>query len=157
MERQDWGKNQLITVGDNDPRVTKVGYTLRRLKLDELPQFINVLKGDMSLVGPRPLVRQQVEIYPDLYAPIFAVRPGITSPASIYFRNENALLGKADDPEAYFREVIMPKKIALNIEYVNNHSLWGDKATLEDNLPNSIQEITYLIHLFSIPKERKIE
>ncbi|MBB6276401.1 sugar transferase [Porphyromonas circumdentaria] len=126
MGCQDWGKDQLITVGDDDPRITRAGYVLRRLKLDELPQLINVLKGDMSLVGPRPLVRQQVELYPDLYAPILSVRPGITSNASIYFRDENALLGKAEDPEAYFRDVVMPKKIELNLQYVQNRSMWGD-------------------------------
>lgn len=126
MECQDWGKDQLLTVGDNDPRITKAGYILRKMKIDELPQLINVLKGDMSLVGPRPLVRQQVELYPDLYAPILSVRPGITSDASIYFRDENALLGQVENPEEYFREVIMPKKIELNLHYVEHRSMCGD-------------------------------
>lgn len=130
MEYQDWGKDQLLTVGDNDPRITKAGYVLRRMKIDELPQLINVLKGDMSLVGPRPLVRQQVELYPKLYEPILSVRPGITSEASIYFRDENALLGSVEDPETYFREVIMPKKIELNLQYVKNRSMMGDLKLL---------------------------
>lgn len=130
MEYQDWGKDQLLTVGDNDPRITKAGYVLRRMKIDELPQLINVLKGDMSLVGPRPLVRQQVELYPKLYEPILSVRPGITSEASIYFRDENALLGSVKDPETYFREVIMPKKIELNLQYVKNRSMMGDLKLL---------------------------
>ncbi len=100
------------------------------MKIDELPQLINVLKGDMSLVGPRPLVRQQVELYPKLYEPILSVRPGITSEASIYFRDENALLGSVEDPETYFREVIMPKKIELNLQYVKNRSMMGDLKLL---------------------------
>ena len=130
MHHQDWGKDQLLTVGDNDPRITRLGRWLRQLKIDEIPQLINVLKGDMSLVGPRPLVRQQVELYPDLYLPILAVRPGITSPASIYFRHENALLGEQECPEVYFKEVIMPKKIELNLEYVKHNSFIGDVKIL---------------------------
>lgn len=130
MQHQDWSKNQLITVGDDDPRITRLGRRLRLLKIDEFPQLINVLKGDMSLVGPRPLVRQQVELYPDLYLPILAVRPGITSPASIYFRHESAILGEQEYPEKYFKEVIMPKKIELNLEYVAHHSFFGDLKIL---------------------------
>ncbi len=126
MSDQRWKDDQLITVGENDSRITRAGYYLRKFKLDELPQLYNVLIGDMSLVGPRPLVRQQVEIYPELYSKIFEVRPGITCEASIRFRNEDYLLGQAEDPERYFAEVLMPEKIRLNLAYVENHSLWGD-------------------------------
>lgn len=126
MRSQTWVKGQLITVGEEDPRITRIGRFIRHYKIDELPQLYNVLRGDMSFVGPRPLVRQQVELYPDLYEPILTVRPGITGIASIYFRNENAILGMVDDPERYFKEVIMPKKIALNMEYVQHHTFWGD-------------------------------
>lgn len=119
-------ENSHITMGKEDPRITKMGKWLRKTKIDELPQLWNVLIGEMSLVGPRPLVREQVEMYYERYKPIFSVRPGLTGNASIYFRNESALLSRAEDPEKYFREVIMPKKIDLNLEYVRNHSVWGD-------------------------------
>lgn len=126
MTHQKWEEGQLFTVGNKDPRVTKSGYYLRKYKIDELPQLINVLKGDMSLVGPRPLVRQQVEIYFEDYLPILQIRPGITSEASLLFHNEDELLGASDDPETLFKEVLLPKKIALNMEYVNHHTFCGD-------------------------------
>lgn len=119
-------KKGLITVGGRDPRVTRSGYYIRKYKLDELPQLINVFIGDMSLVGPRPEVRKYVNLYTKEQMHVLDVRPGITDMASICYRNENELLEKADDPETYYREVIMQDKLRINLEYVRNHSLLGD-------------------------------
>ena len=111
-------------------RVTRVGKILRKTKLDELPQLWNVMVGDMSLVGPRPEVRKWVEAYPDRWAKVLAFRPGITDPASIEFRNEEELLAAAPDPETYYREVILPRKLDLYEEYVETRSFWGDVGIL---------------------------
>jgi len=111
-------------------RVTRVGKLLRKTKLDELPQLWNVLVGDMSLVGPRPEVRKWVEIYPDRWAKVLAVRPGITDPASIEFRNEEELLAAAPDPETHYRNVILPQKLDLYERYVASQSLGGDISIL---------------------------
>ena len=111
-------------------RVTRVGKLLRKTKLDELPQLWNVLVGDMSLVGPRPEVRKWVEAYPDRWAKVLAVRPGITDPASIEFRNEEELLAAAPDPETCYRDVILPRKLDLYEEYVETRSFWGDVGIL---------------------------
>jgi len=99
---------------------------LRKYKLDELPQLINVFVGDMSLVGPRPEVRHYVNYWTEEQLHALDVRPGITDPASIKFRNENELMEKADDPECYYINVIMQEKIRLYLEYVNNVSFWND-------------------------------
>lgn len=119
-------KGSLVTIGGRDPRVTRSGYWIRKFKLDELPQLINVFLGDMSLVGPRPEVRHYVDYWTPDQMRVLDVRPGITDPASIKFRNENELMEKAGDPEKYYIEVIMQEKIKLYLEYVNNHSFWGD-------------------------------
>lgn len=111
-------------------RVTRVGKFLRKTKLDELPQLWNVLAGDMSLVGPRPEVRKWFEAYPDRWSKVLAVRPGITDPASIEFRNEEELLAVAPNPETYYRNVILPRKLDLYEEYVRNHTFRGDIAIL---------------------------
>ncbi|MDD4993361.1 MAG: sugar transferase [Paludibacter sp.] len=116
-------KKGLITIGDKDPRLTKAGFILRRLKLDELPQLYNVLKGDMSLVGPRPEVRKYVDMYSSEQQKVLQVRPGITDYASIQYMNENEILGKASDPERVYIEEIMPHKISLNMRYIQNISL----------------------------------
>ena len=118
-------KGSLVTFGA-DPRITPVGRFLRATKIDELPQLINVLLGDMSLVGPRPEVRKYVEMFRDDYAEILRVRPGITDPASIKYRNEAEILGRAEDPEKEYIERILPEKIRLAKEYVRNSSLWLD-------------------------------
>jgi lipopolysaccharide/colanic/teichoic acid biosynthesis glycosyltransferase len=110
--------------------VTRVGKLLRKTKLDEFPQLWNVLVGDMSLVGPRPEVRKWVEAYPDRWAKVLAVRPGITDPASIEFRNEEELLAAAPNPETYYRKVILPRKLDLYEEYVETRSFWGDVGIL---------------------------
>lgn len=119
-------KGSLVTIGGRDPRVTRSGYFIRKFKIDELPQLINVFIGDMSLVGPRPEVRHYVDYWTKEQLRVLDVRPGITDPASIKFRNENELLEKADDPEKYYIEVIMQEKLRLYLEYVEHHSFWYD-------------------------------
>lgn len=116
----------LITIGGRDPRITRSGYIIRRYKLDELPQLINVFVGDMSLVGPRPEVRHYVDYWTPQQMRVLDVRPGITDPASIKFRNENELMEQADDPEDYYIHIIMQEKIRLYLEYVDNASFWYD-------------------------------
>ena len=119
-------KGSLVTIGGHDPRVTRVGAFLRRLKLDELPQLLNVLIGDMSLVGPRPEVRKYVDLYTPEQLHVLDVRPGMTDAASIKYRNESELLGQVEYPEDYYIHVILPDKLAINLDYVQNHSFWGD-------------------------------
>ena len=119
-------KGSLVTIGGRDPRVTRSGYWIRKFKLDELPQLINVFIGDMSLVGPRPEVRHYVDYWTPEQMHVLDVRPGITDPASIKFRNENELMEKAEDPEKYYIEVIMQEKIRLYLEYVEKHSFFYD-------------------------------
>lgn len=119
-----------ITVGD-DQRITRAGAVLRRYKLDELVQFIDVLRGDMSLVGPRPEVPRYVALYPPaMREKILSVRPGITDPASIAYRNESEVLARAADPEATYVNVVMPAKLRLAAEYVEHASLWTDLRLL---------------------------
>jgi len=119
-------KGSLVTIGGRDPRITRSGYFIRKFKIDELPQLINVFIGDMSLVGPRPEVRHYVNYWTPEQMHVLDVRPGITDPASIKFRNENELLTKADDPEKYYIEVIMQEKISLYLDYVEKSSFWYD-------------------------------
>ena len=119
-------KGSLVTIGGRDPRITRSGYFIRKFKLDELPQLINVFVGDMSLVGPRPEVRHYVGYWTEEQMHVLDVRPGITDPASIKFRNENELLETAEDPEKYYIEVIMQEKIKLYLEYVEKTSFWYD-------------------------------
>lgn len=119
-------KRGLITIGGHDPRVTRSGYYIRRYKLDELPQLINVFVGDMSLVGPRPEVRKYVDLYTPEQMHVLDVRPGITDLASIRYRNENELLEQVDDPERYYVDEIMQDKLQINLEYVAHHSFATD-------------------------------
>ena len=119
-------KKGLITVGGHDPRVTRSGYYIRKYKLDELPQLINVFIGDMSLVGPRPEVRKYVDLYTPEQLRVLDVRPGITDMASIRYRNENELLEQAADPEQYYRDVVMQDKLRINLEYIADHSFVKD-------------------------------
>lgn len=123
-------KGSLVTIGGHDPRVTRSGYFIRKFKFDELPQLINVVLGDMSLVGPRPEVRHYVDYWTPEQMHVLDVRPGITDPASIKFRNENELMEKAEDPEKYYIEVIMQEKIKLYLEYVEKHSFFYDIALI---------------------------
>lgn len=119
-------KKGLLTVGGRDPRITKIGYYLRKYKIDELPQLINVFIGDMSLVGPRPEVRKYVDLYSKEQLKVLSVRPGITDNASILYFNENELLGKSSDPEETYIKEIMPEKINLNLKYINEYNLFTD-------------------------------
>ena len=124
----------LITIGA-DPRITRAGATLRRTKLDELPQLIDVVRGDMSLVGPRPEVPRYVALYPDaLRAKVLSVRPGITDLASIEYRDESALLARAADPEREYVEVVMPAKLRAAARYVDEMSLATDVRVLGSTL-----------------------
>ena len=116
-------KKGLITVGGHDSRITRMGYFIRKYKIDELPQLWNVLKGDMSLVGPRPEVKKYVELYTEEQRRVLSVRPGITDYASIEYVDENEILGKADNPDRVYVEEIMPAKIKLNMRYIENRSL----------------------------------
>lgn len=122
----DSDKKGLITVGGRDSRITRSGYFIRKYKLDELPQLINVFVGDMSFVGPRPEVRRYVDMYTVEQLHVLDVRPGITDMASIKYRNENDLLESADNPEEYYINVIMPDKLRINLDYVAHHSFWRD-------------------------------
>ena len=116
----------LLSVGDRDPRITQIGYYLRKFKLDELPQLANVLIGDMSFVGPRPEVRKYVNFYNQEQMQVFKVRPGITDLASIEFRNESELLSNQEDPDSYYINVIMPKKLQINLHYLKERTLFKD-------------------------------
>jgi len=119
-----------LTVGA-DPRITRAGSFLRRSKIDELPQLIDVLRGDMSVVGPRPEVPRYVATYPPaLRIKVLSVRPGITDPASLQFRDESALLARAADPEREYLEVILPRKLARAADYADHASLWSDLAVI---------------------------
>lgn len=119
-------KGSLVTIGGHDPRVTRSGYFIRKYKLDEFPQLINVFIGDMSLVGPRPEVRHYVNYWTTEQMHVLDVRPGITDPASIKYRNENELMERAKDPETYYINVIMQEKIKLYLDYVQNASFLYD-------------------------------
>ncbi len=124
--RQDSDKLGKLTVGMRDPRITKVGYFLRKYKLDEFPQFINVLKGEMSVVGPRPEVKEYTDLYTDEQREVLTVKPGITDYASIEYFDENRLLGESDNPKETYIKEIMPAKIQLNRKYFESPSLSKD-------------------------------
>lgn len=121
------------TTGDRDPRITRVGRVLRTYKLDELPQLINVLKGDMSLVGPRPEVAEYTDAYTEEERQILTVRPGITDWASIEFNDLQAVVG-SDRPDDEFREKVLPRKNALRLRYVREQSLLQDWRILTKTL-----------------------
>jgi lipopolysaccharide/colanic/teichoic acid biosynthesis glycosyltransferase len=115
-----------ITVGTRDPRITKIGYYIRKYKLDEFPQFINVLKGEMSIVGPRPEVKEYVDLYTEEQRKILSVKPGITDYASLAYFHENELLAKSDNPQQTYINEVMPEKIKLNEKYLANPTLSQD-------------------------------
>jgi len=119
-------KKGKLTVGTDDSRITSVGKILRKFKLDEFPQFINVLLGQMSIVGPRPEVKEYVDLYSISQLDILNVKPGITDLASLEYFNENELLGKSKDPQRTYIEDVMPAKIALNKKYLESPSLKND-------------------------------
>lgn len=119
-------KNGLLTVGMNDSRITKSGLFIRKYKLDEMPQFINVLMGAMSIVGPRPEVKKYVDLYTEEQRQILNVKPGITDYASLEYFKENEILGKATNPEEAYIHEVMPHKIQLNQKYLNNPTIAND-------------------------------
>ena len=116
-------KHGLITVGGHDNRITRVGYYILKYKIDELPQLINVVKGDMSIVGPRPEVKKYTDLYTEEQRKILDVRPGITDYASIKYVDENEILGTSDNPERIYIEHIMPDKIKLNMIYISQNGI----------------------------------
>lgn len=122
--RTDADRLGLLTVGARDPRVTRLGYYLRKYKIDELPQLLNILSGDMSFVGPRPEVRKYVDLYNNEQKKVLSVRPGLTDYASIAYINENEILEKANDKEQTYINEIMPEKIKLNMKFIQNPSLY---------------------------------
>ena len=124
--RPNSDKLGLITVGERDPRVTTIGYLLRKYKLDELPQLINVLNGTMSLVGPRPEVRKYVDLYNKEQLHVLDAKPGITDYASLEYINENEILGKSANPDKDYIEIIMPAKLQLNLKYIQEQGLVTD-------------------------------
>ncbi len=124
--RTDADKKGLLTVGGRDSRITRMGYYIRKYKIDELPQLINVFIGDMSLVGPRPEVRRYTDLYSEEQKKVLTVKPGITDYASIEYSNENELLGKAENPEKVYIEEIMPAKLNLNLKYIQEQSFLTD-------------------------------
>lgn len=124
--RPDSESRGQITVGGRDPRITSVGFFLRKSKLDELPQLLNVFVGDMSIVGPRPEVPKYVALYTREQQEVLRVRPGITSAASIAYIDENELLGRSADPERTYLEEVMPAKLKLDIDYVAHHTFLMD-------------------------------
>ena len=119
-------KKGLLTIGGRDSRVTKIGYYLRKYKLDELPQLLNVFIGDMSMVGPRPEVRKYVNLYNDMQKKVLHVKPGITDLASIEFFDENEMLGKSLNPEQTYITEVMPKKLELNLLYIDQRGFIMD-------------------------------
>lgn len=116
----------LLTIGEQDQRITKTGRWLRKYKLDELPQLINILKGEMSFVGPRPEVRKYVELYSPEQAIVLSVRPGLTDYASLEYINENQVLSNFSDPEKAYVEIIMPAKLLLNLKYISEQGMITD-------------------------------
>ncbi len=119
-------KGSLLTVGGNDSRITSIGSFIRKYKIDELPQLLNVLFGDMSLVGPRPEVRKYADLYDDEQKQVLSVKPGITDYASIEYSNENEILGKALNPEQTYIDEIMPAKLKLNLKYISEKNFAVD-------------------------------
>lgn len=119
-------KKGLLTVGGRDSRITKMGYFIRKYKIDELPQLLNVFFGDMSLVGPRPEVRKYVDLYNEYQKQVLSIKPGITDYASIEYSKENELLGKAENPEQVYIDEIMPAKLKLNLKYIAEQGIITD-------------------------------
>lgn len=124
--RPDSDRLSQITVGDRDPRVTHVGYFLRKYKLDEIPQLFNIIGGDMSVVGPRPEVPKYVELYSSEQRTVLTIRPGLTDYASLHYVNESEILAKASDPEKAYINKIMPHKLELNQKYIREKSFVTD-------------------------------
>lgn len=122
----DADKKGQLTVGMRDSRITRVGYFLRKFKLDEFPQLINVLNGEMSIVGPRPEVKKYVDLYNEKQKRVLNALPGLTDPASLAYINENEILGNAENPEEKYIQEVMPAKLELNLQYIDNQNLKTD-------------------------------
>jgi lipopolysaccharide/colanic/teichoic acid biosynthesis glycosyltransferase len=122
-----------LTIGD-DPRITRIGRTLRRYKLDELPQLINVLVGEMSLVGPRPEAPELMALYTEKQREVLQLVPGITDPASVKYVREGSLLGRVRDPASYYLEVVVPEKVRLNLQYAERATFWSDLGVIANTL-----------------------
>lgn len=122
----DADKKGLLTVGSRDSRITRVGYYLRKSKLDELPQLLNVFIGDMSFVGPRPEVRKYVDLYDNIQLQVLKVKPGITDLASIKFINESEILAGYENPEEAYINEIMPAKLKINLDYISKANIFTD-------------------------------
>jgi lipopolysaccharide/colanic/teichoic acid biosynthesis glycosyltransferase len=120
------GSEGSVITAAGDDRVTRIGATLRRLKLDELPQLFNVLKGEMALVGPRPEIPEHVQVDAPMWKIILQVRPGITDPASLLYRDEEEILGLSDDPNTFYRESLLPAKLLMNRAYLLSRSFCRD-------------------------------
>ena len=116
----------LITVGEHDARITRFGYFLRKSKMDEFPQLLNIIKGDMSIVGPRPEVRHYVDMYTEEQMKVLSVRPGLTDFASLVYIDENKLLENQEDPEEFYIKEMMPRKLELNLKYIEQQSVKTD-------------------------------
>ncbi len=127
-------KKGLITVGEKDNRITSIGYYLRKYKLDEFPQLINILKNEMSIVGPRPEVAKYVDLYTDEQRQVLKVKPGLTDLASLEFMDENKLLGEAENPEEIYVHEIMPEKLGLNLLYIKNQSFVFDLKIIANTI-----------------------
>lgn len=123
-------KKGLLTLSDTDSRITRAGHFIRKYKLDELPQLFNVALGDMSLVGPRPEVSKYVNLYSEQQRKVLSVRPGITDPASLKYRDENKILSLQKEPEKYYIEVIMPDKLAISIRYIERRTFFTDLGVI---------------------------
>jgi len=136
--RTDSEKSGQLTVGEHDSRITSIGYWLRKYKIDELPQLLNVLKGDMSLVGPRPEVEKYVNLYSEEESKVLSVKPGITDCASINHFNENELLNANPDPEATYIKEIMPRKIKQSLAYIQQRSFTKDLAVIAQTLKRCV-------------------
>jgi len=128
-----------LTLGDRDPRVTRVGYYLRKYKLDEFPQLLNILLGEMSIVGPRPEVPRYVALYSPEQKKVLDVRPGLTDYASLEYVDESELLAQADDPEKMYIETIMPHKLTLNLRYISEQGLITDLRVILKTLAKIVR------------------
>ena len=132
-------ENGQITIGAKDSRITKIGYYLRKYKIDEFPQLLNVLMGQMSIVGPRPEVNKYVKLYSNEQEQVLSVKPGLTDLASISYFEENKLLGKSNNPEETYISEVMPEKIKLSLEYINNQSFINDMKIILSTIKRILQ------------------
>jgi lipopolysaccharide/colanic/teichoic acid biosynthesis glycosyltransferase len=150
------GKKGTAVTVSGDSRITRVGRFLRKFKLDELPQLWNVVRGDMSLVGPRPEVPEFVDLSQPMWRVVLQARPGITDPASIAYRDEETLLARAADPIAYYRECVLPAKLALNLEYLKKRTIASDFKVILQTIRCALLLGTMNINpIPAVPKDSK--